>query len=172
MKKNRIKGFLQKSILILPIVIILNFTVPNYSQASLIGSTNVGGVLITSVVDILCTLGDSIINIVQVCMTGEWDSGEKSGIFNWFMVDESKYEADTEGVKTKNEDQYKDGQEIASLTIDPDDLDKGWFNTTKEYQIPVVVYSPEEIFQGKVPGLDINFINPGSSGKLNRGWNE
>lgn len=52
----------------------------------------------------------------------------------------------------------------AEVTVKEEDLDAGSFWSSK-YYIPVLGYTPEKIFSGLVPALDINFINP-------RDWNE
>lgn len=44
-------------------------------------------------------------------------------------------------------------------TVNSDDIDGAVYGIG-DYQIPVIKYSPEEIFANKVPTLDINFLKP------------
>lgn len=143
MKNFTKKGILQKTIILILMVLTLNFIVPTYSQA------DIGGVLMDPITDFLCTIGDGIINVLQKCMTGDWGAG-----FN------------LEGGFLESAETYNfNGSGGVDETIDPNDEKKG-FNRTlvtgklQDYYVPVATYSPEQIFAGNVAGLDINFIKP------------
>lgn len=152
MKSFTKKSFLQKIIITILVALLLsNFIVPTYSQA------DIGGVLISPIVDFVCSLGDIVINLLQRCMTGDWGS---TGAVNWslsaFLMESEEYYAKY-GTSAS-------GTVLESNKVNPDDpeegFDKGWLGLKDEYYIPVATYSPEQIFTGKVAGLDINFINP------------
>lgn len=129
----------------------------------------VGGVLLNPLVDLICALGDSVINLVQSALDQELGVTE---FFNTeghaFMVDADEY-LDSEGrpkekyVTKKYNSSTSNGETKTFgevIEVNSDDFDKGWLNTRQMYQIPTVTYSPEEIFSGRVPALDINFISP------------
>ena len=138
------------------IMLSFNFITPTYSRA------DIGGILISPIVDLVATLGDVVINLLQKAMTGKWGAGAHFST-NPFMVNSDEY--------FNNIDQYEkdleDGDVVTNGgTVYPDNskeqggFDKGWMNNTQKYQIPVATYSPEQIFAGNVAGLDINFISP------------
>ena len=155
MKKITKKSILQKiTISILSIMLLFNFIVPTYSHA------NFGGILLSPVVDLLCSIGDAIINLLQICMTGE--GGNVNFSMSAFLVEDDEFWTNAEY------DDYKGKGEGTQETIDPEnEFEKGWFGVSDKYHIPTVTYSPEQIFAGKVPGLDINFINPNGSKIVN-----
>ena len=155
MKKITKKSILQKiTISILSIMLLFNFIVPTYSHADF------GGILLSPVVDLLCSIGDALVNLLQICMTGE------GGNFNFsmsaFLVEDDEFWTDSKYAD------YRGKGEGTQETIDPEnDFEKGWFGMSNKYHIPVATYSPEQIFAGKIPGLDINFINPNGSKIVN-----
>ena len=61
MKKLRGKGILQKIIMVLIILIIINFIFPAYSRAAWWG----GGTLFTPISEFICGVGDAVINTLQ-----------------------------------------------------------------------------------------------------------
>ena len=135
-------GFLQKTIIAVLIVLCFNFIIPTYSHAD---ANNHGGVLFDPISDVLCSIGDAVVNLLQKCMTGEWGSG--------FSL--------TKGGFLVSDDEFTEWTSDSGEEIDvEEDFIKGWFGLSNRYYIPAATYSPEQIFAGKVAGLDINFINP------------
>jgi len=154
MKNFAKKGILQKTIIAIIIALLLfNFIVPTYSHADW------GGVLMDPITDFICTIGDAVINILQKCMTGNWGSG--FSLDGGFLENAEDYDFDT----SITEDNAKE-------VIDPNGEHP--FNKTaitkktQDYYIPIATYSPEQIFAGKVQGLDINFINPNFKGEYEK----
>ena len=149
MKSITKKNILQKIItLVLLILLIMNFITPTYSNAS---AADVGGVLLSPIIDFICSIGDVVINLLQRCMMGEWGNSNPNFSLNMFLQDTSTYFSDG----------YEEPEGEAYETINPEnEFTKGWLWNSGEYYIPVATYSPEQIFTGNVAGLDINFINP------------
>lgn len=143
------KGILQKTTIVILMIFCINFIVPTYSHADF------GGVLASPIVDFFCSIGDVVINFLERTMTGEWGStGAMNMSLSMFLKDSSEYYGSADHVPAT-------GTISEGNKVDPkNDFDKGWFNTKDEYYIPVATYSPEQIFAGNVPGLDINFIKP------------
>lgn len=155
MKKITKKSILQKiTISILSIMLLFNFIVPTYSHADF------GGVLLSPVVDLLCSIGDAVINILQFCLTGEGPDLNFS--MSAFLVEDDEFWTDGKYDDYKNPPQNTNTDDkTPEETIDVEnEFEKGWFGVSDKYHIPVATYSPEQIFAGTVPGLDINFINP------------
>lgn len=158
MKKFTKMNFRQKIIIILAIVILIsNFIVPTYSYA------DIGGVIMDPVVDFVCGIGDAIINVLQVCLMGDGVGVKDFSIGDGgFLQSAENFNDWDSSINSGNADE----------TIDPLDEKKG-FNRTlitgkvEDYYVPVAIYSPEQIFTGSVPGLDINFISPSSTEDVN-----
>lgn len=145
------KGILQKTTIVILMIFCINFIVPTYSHADF------GGVLASPIVDFFCSIGDVVINLLQRTMTGEWASaGAANMSLSAFLVESGVYYEEGSPFYTPAVGTVAD-----SNKVDPEnDFDKGWLNKKEEYYIPAATYSPEQIFAGNVPGLDINFINP------------
>ncbi len=148
------KGILQKTVIGILIVLSFNFIVPTYSRA------DIGGVLVAPIVDLVATLGDVVINLLQRAMTGEWGAGARMST-NPFMVNSDEYFAHQSEYEENTGNSVRDGGTVYPDNAKEDGgFDKGWLNNTQKYQIPIATYSPEQIFAGTVSGLDINFISP------------
>lgn len=159
MKKITKKSILQKiTISILSIMLLFNFIVPTYSHAG--AASEFGGILLSPVVDLLCSIGDAVINILQFCLTGEGPDLNFS--MSAFLVEDDEFWTDGKYNEYKNPPQNTNTDDkTPEETIDVEnEFEKGWFGVSDKYHIPVATYSPEQIFAGTVPGLDINFINP------------
>ena len=167
------KGITQKIILLIIIAILWNFAFPTFSRAG------IGGILFEPVVDLITTVGDSILAILQSYLyNGKLNI--KAGLGSIFMgagyfktVQDKNYEnfeemkfSDSSGEAVEidsSEFDEIDVLSIAALIISPvagvvaiaaDALiDNNWL-------IPTVQYSVDKIFAGKVPAFDINFISP------------
>ena len=162
MKNFSKKSILQKTIIAILVALLLsNFIVPTYSHA------DVGGVLLSPIVDLLCSVGDAVINLLQVCMTGSFGSKNLNFSFNTFMVEDDVFFANENGLYTDFIGEGSDASYTETIEIDKKDskgnnigFEKGWLGMSNKYHIPLATYSPEQIFAGNVAGLDINFINP------------
>lgn len=150
MKNFANKSILQKIIIsILIILLLVNFITPTYSHAS---AADVGGVLLSPFIDLICSVGDVVINLLQRCMMGDWGSSNPNFSLNAFLMEATEY---------FNATDYETPQGEVNESINPDEeFTKGWLWNAGEYYIPVATYSPEQIFTGNVAGLDINFLNP------------
>ena len=135
------KGTIQKTIIAILMVLCINFIVPTYSHAGFIG-----GVLINPILDLTASLADIVESLLQWSMTGQFAAGEK--------LSESKILAD------QGDNRIKNGSGDATISVSSSELDLGWFTNSNNYQVPIIEYTPEEIFSNKIPYLDINFINP------------
>ena len=146
------KGILQKTILVILTVLCINFIVPTYSQAG-IGDAlyNVGGVLANALIDLCAMIGDAFSSGMQWFMTGQFAAGEKF--------------RDSAIMVEQGDDRIVAGAGTPSINVSKDDLDLGKNTTGDTYQVPVIRYTPEEIFANKVPYLDINFIKPTFNGQ-------
>lgn len=142
------KGILQKTILVILTVLCINFIVPTYSQAGVVKDTlyNVGGVLANALIDLCAMIGDAFSSGMQWFMTGQFAAGEKF--------------RDSAIMVEQGDDRIEPGNGETTMEVDVDDLELGKNTTGDTYQVPVIKYTPEEIFSNKVPYLDINFINP------------
>lgn len=106
MKKLQKTSILQKTIITMLIALLLsNFVIPTYSQAG------IGGVLMDPIVDLICTIGDAIINVLQKCMMKDW--GSSFSLNGGFLVDSETF---------FEEDEYANLRTTETgETIDPND---------------------------------------------------
>ena len=171
MKKLMNKNFVQKTIIAILIVLSFNFVVPTFSHAA-----DFGGVLFGPIIDLLAAIPDACIGLMQVLfLNGEYSTGTETKLINMaqgqgigqmlfgsYLVGSHDYAGDVakkEKFKTDFADFSVNDNEVADVIIDFAELDRGWFNAGG-YSIPIVKYSPEKIFSGEIPALDVNFLNP------------
>lgn len=143
--------FTQKIFLSIIIVLLLSFAMPVHSQAG------VGGILLDPVFDLIGTVFDVITGALQMFLVdGEMNNSKDGGVLNLFMVSKSDFEKNEDGIY--NDWKAADDDKPTEI-IQEDELDEGtlW---SSEYYIPVLKYTPEKIFSGLIPALDINFVNP------------
>ncbi len=144
MKTFTKKGILQKTILVILTVLCINFIVPTYSHAGFI--SNVGGVLANAMIDLCAMIGDAGASAMQWFMTGQFAAGDKF--------------RDSAIMTEQGDNRVKPANGETTMEVNVNDLDLGKNTDGDTYQVPVIEYTPEEIFSNKVPYLDINFINP------------
>lgn len=128
------KGVTQKIVITILIVILTTFAVPAQVQADW------GGKLMSPVITLITALVDGVQHLLEMTMLGETES---------FM----------KGINSQNSyNRPSQGEHPASIQVD-DEIDGSFFGLDA-VQIPVITYTPEEIFSNKVPALDVNFITP------------
>ena len=144
----------QKIFLSIIIVLLLSFTVPVKSHAGL------GGLLLDPVFDLLGTVIDVVTGGLQLFLVdGEMNNSEGSSGLNFFLAEKDDFmERVNSGDEAYKEFAYHTGSGESEVTISEDDLDNILGAST--YAIPVLRYTPEKIFGGRIPALDINFVNP------------
>lgn len=111
----------KKTILVLIIMILCNFVIPNCSRAM------DGGVLLDPIKMFISFIGDAAISGVNMCFTGQW-------------IGASDSKATPEGGVT---DEWKNNWA------------EGWGDVI---DWPTILVTPEDIFSGKVLGLNVNFL--------------
>ena len=157
MKMLRNKKALQKMIITLIMLILFNFIFPVYSRAGWWG----GGSLFDPIRDLICGIGDSLINYMQ-----------------YTLLPGSPAAIDKISPAKLMEQMYRAAGDTASADNLATSLDQrgwgfglvGWLADTfggqetqdfyEERIIPVIIYSPAAIFSNLIPALDVNFINP------------
>lgn len=130
---NRSK--LKKIVIVILTVMLLTFSVPKPVHAA-------GGILLGPLTALCTTLVDSIQHILEMFMLGETSPFMKD------LEDVDYYNDELGGGATINLDAQ--GTEIGGA----------WWGDITGTEIPVIQYTPEEIFSNKVPALDVNFIKP------------
>lgn len=134
----------QKFIIVLIMIVILNFSIPNYSQAW--GFGDIAGDLLKELIQLIASLGDIVMGGLNHFMLGTDKTLTSS------MLDQ-------EDSNFTNPDSwlYYDGSDKNEVKIDSKDLDAFLFS---DWKIPNFLYCPENIFSNKIALLDVNFINP------------
>ncbi len=137
------KSVTQKIILIVIIAILWNFVFPTFSRADL------GGVLFNPISDFIMTIGDVVVALLQAFFY----DGFNGKVINIF---ESDYSSIPEMSYTG-----KNVIKIDKLRLATGFIENAWTSLGgTSYKVPVIQYSVDKIFAGKVPAFDINFINP------------
>lgn len=130
---NRSK--LKKIVIVILTVMLLTFSVPKPVHAA-------GGILLGPITALCTTLVDSLQHLLERFMLGEWNSFMKD------ISDTGSYNNNGGGTTTVDLDEQ--GVKIGGA----------WWGDFTGTEIPVIQYTPEEIFANKVPALDVNFIKP------------
>ena len=138
-KKNN-----QKMFIAILMVIVLNFSIPNYSQAGVFG--DIAGDLLKELVQLVASIGDVAMGALNHFMLGtdkvitssmlELNDANITNENSWLHYDESK-------VGTKK-------------TVEYDQLDGLIFSNGPK--IPNFLYCPENIFSNRIAMLDVNFV--------------
>lgn len=169
------KGIVQKIIIAVIIVTLLNFMIPTVSSAF-----SIGGLLFEPITDLVTTVGDSILSALQNFLyNGKWDVGGGMANLllgaNYFVAaqvgenplyPEMVYEGGDPNEVEINESDF-DGVSLydaAAFLINPIvggvNLVTKVTGINKNYVIPTIQYSIDKIFAGEIPAFDVNFINP------------
>ena len=136
----------QKIMIVLLMVIVLNFSIPNYSQA--VDWNNIAGDLLKELVQLVASFGDIVM-----------------GALNHFMLGTDKYitsamlDKDDANLSNSSSWLFYGGSESeisAKRTVNEEDLDG--FIFPDSWKIPNFLYCPENIFANKIAALDVNFV--------------
>lgn len=123
----------QKILIALIMVILFSFSIPKPVQADW------GGTLASPVISLVAAIADGFQHLIEWAMLGETSN---------FMKNLDSGTID-----------YSDPEEGAA-TIEVEDKIDGSFLGLDAVNIPVITYTPEEVFANRVPALDVNFIKP------------
>lgn len=164
MKLLNKKGFVQKILIVLISITLMNFVVPLQSQAS---DSDIGGKLFKPIFQFLSAVADVPIGLLHHTMLGTnlinnvtlndddyYNVVEEKGIWH----DDS--EAGNENLIRKKV-KYGEMQEGEENTYDGYMDDDGMLWKHAELEIPNILYCPEYIFANRIAALDVNFVNPG-----------
>lgn len=145
MKKTKNKSILKKLIIaIAAIITIFSTIIPNYSQA------DIGGVLLTPILDLVASVGDVAIGLLQSCLG--LTQNEKFSIEDLSIMSTTPPANQQTGSDTT----------IAEIEVN-DTIDSQW-GIGQGAIYPNIQISPYEIFSNQISALDINFMNPKQSG--------
>lgn len=139
MKLFNHRGVVQKIIIALIIVILVNFTVPIKSQADF------GGTLFEPITQLVANIGDVVLGFLQKFMLGT-----KYAYSSIMLEKENPTVTDGYISQTAGKD--------VDVTVNRGDLDGKLFGDAIKY--PNILYCPENIFGNKIAALDVNFVNP------------
>lgn len=134
----------QKIMIVLLMVMVLNFSIPNYSQAG--AFSDVAGDLLKELVQLIASFGDVVMGALNHFMLGT------DKIVTSAMLDKDDVNLSDESSWLH----YKEGDEISTeKTVNEEDLDAFIFT---DWKIPNFLYCPENIFANKIAALDVNFV--------------
>lgn len=128
------KKSVQKIIITCIFLILFNFIVPTYSQAG------IGGTLSAPVVGLICVICDAFNCLMANFMV------ESQNVFT--VYPDKDYDTARQYIK---ENPYKADDALPTIIMDPNDF-------IGDYGIPILKYTPAQIFSGRLPSLDVNFF--------------
>ena len=177
MKIIQNKNMIQKIVLLLLIFVSFNFICPNIANAGTGDDGNLGGVLIGGVCDLLTALGDGVMNIIHKFAVGQEDTiihvrADGWSIAGWVLraVLVALATATIIALVASGVGAFVAavmGTTLAVSKIVCVSLLVGGFaggfyysNIEENLDLPVYSITPEEIFYGKIPLLNVNFFNP------------
>ena len=175
MKLLNKKGFVQKILIILISIILINFVVPLQSHAS---DSEVGGKLFKPIFQLVSFVADVPIGLLHHTMLGTkkinsvtlddqdaYNVTDKNGI--WY-ADKTKYDEATTYRKNVKYGEMEESDLTKGVNgngydgyMNDDGLGLWLLNNNPELKIPNILYCPEYIFANRIAALDVNFINPG-----------
>ena len=130
------RSITKKIIIVILSVMLLTFSIPKPVNAGL------GGVLLDSVVALVAVIFDAGQHLLECFMIGGTNdflkNASETGTYNSGANGATSIDLDAKGVE----------------------IGTAWWQGEDEKFIPVIQYTPEEIFKNTVPMLDINFIKP------------
>ncbi|MCI8353121.1 MAG: hypothetical protein HFJ58_06040 [Clostridia bacterium] len=141
------RSITKKVLIVILTVMLLTFSVPKPVHAA-------GGILLGPITALCTTLVDSVQHILERFMLGEWNTFMKD------VDDKDSYNSNPGGAANVNLD--ADGVKIGGA----------WWGDFTGTEIPVIQYTPEEIFANRVPALDVNFIKPSVTTPRGEEWDK
>ena len=150
MKKYTKRNFIQKIVISIVVVVMLFMCiVPNNSYA---GAGEVAGGLLKEIVQLFASIGDIVIGALNYFILGTDSVGS-----TMLPQDDANLQPDSGSWLVENIDDSTE----ADVVIESDYMDeKTFLLDASSYQIPNMLYSPENIFADNISALDINFLNP------------
>lgn len=147
--KNFTKGSILKKIVVtVCIVLVLTFSVP---QRTFAFDWDIGGTLLKEIVKLIASIGDIGMAALNTFMLGadgltsamiskdDQNLNERSG--SWLV----------EGLDDPN---------AQRVTFEEDQINASFLGMGDGYQIPNMLFSPENIFANNIAVLDVNFLHP------------
>ena len=131
------KSIVQKIIVILVILILFNVTVPKKVEASF------GGAMVDPFFQLLLGLADGTMWLLQSCFTGNWVADD-------MFINIELENPDLGEDQVWSEDLVEWLGDVILVGTDGD----------VDICYPIIRFSPEEIFRGKVALLTANFVTP------------
>ena len=140
MKTKKIKKVKQKIIIPIIILLLFNFIMPNYSQASIYG------VIASPVIGLVALLGDAVNRIIYTTIGSEEDDSQLASI-----IGVGEYEIYLNNDEDKKEYIEAHPADDSFIQMNKDDM-------ILDYGIPNIRITPAEIFSNSISMLNANFF--------------
>lgn len=143
------KNFIHKIVLSLVILILTTTVAPNYSYSA--AWADAGGALLKEIIQLFASVGDAVMGALNGMMLGTQSFGSAM-----VKQDDPNMEDGSGSWLKTNSNNAKE----TVVTIPEGYMDENGLFDIGDYQIPNMLYSPENIFANRIAALDINFLNP------------
>lgn len=127
------RSIVQKIVIVILTILLLTFSVPKPVNA-------VSNILLSPIITLSTSLLDSIQHLLEWAMLGETTNFMRD-------IDDPYY------------NRASDDNKSYTVTLGAGEIDGSLWGRD-DVNVPVIQYTPEEIFSNRVPMLDVNFINP------------
>ena len=149
MKKLVENNFIRKTILALCVVLVIAFSLPQRVYAD--DDWSIGGTLLKEIMKLIASLGDIGMATLNTFMLG-------ADGFTSAMISKDDQNLDlgsgswlTDGVDANDPD---------AVQFSSDEINASFLGLGEDYQIPNMLFSPENIFANNIAALDVNFLHP------------
>ena len=163
MKLLNKKGFVQKILIVLISITLINFAVPIQSEAR-----DVGGKLFNPIFQFVSALADVPVGLFHHFLLGTTNIQDSVRL----DIEDVESENSSGGIWYLSPEEYSSGKIQKKVMYGPiDDSNTEKYDGVMDddgplffhdaLEIPNILYCPEYIFANRIAALDVNFINPG-----------
>ncbi|MCI8637134.1 MAG: hypothetical protein HFJ36_04750 [Clostridia bacterium] len=147
------KTTVRKIIVVCIILLLVNFSlVPYASYAAEDDDWIIGGALAKEVMKLLQWFGDVIMGMLNNFMLG---ANTGFGGFGSAMLPKD----DNPNLENPESWLYAEGKPV-DYKFEADEIDTSRLGLSSKYEIPNMLYAPENIFSNNIAALDVNFLRP------------
>ncbi len=147
------KSMVQKIVVAMILLLLVNFTLtPYYSYADDDGGWSIAGSLARELMQLLCWFGDVVMGGLNNFMLGANGFGSAMLSTN----DPNMQKNSGSWIRASYNNTNRDDPN--TIVFEAGDIDTSSFMPGTTYEIPNMLYSPENIFANNIAALDVNFL--------------
>lgn len=153
MKKLVQNNFIRKTILALCIILVMTFTLPQRAYADV--WSDIGGTLLKEIVKLIASIGD-----IGMAALNHFMLGTDNFTSAMISKDDANLQPDSGSWLTEGVDVSNPNAPVKKFNLDDIDITFLGIGVGDSYQVPNMLFSPENIFANNIAALDVNFLHP------------